>query len=118
MAVWERVAAQVLLQKTVWREVAVETHLRARNEVLAALSPELAAVPKPVFCWETVLKVRHRSWLLLQCIITQLWFCRHCRYVLTAVTQEARRAKETHWQDSPFSATQARENCTGPVLLS
>ena len=70
-------AAQVLLQKTVWREAAVGAHLRARNELLAALSPDLAAVPKPVFCWETVLKVRLHCWLL-QGKILQL--CRYSRY--------------------------------------
>lgn len=111
-------AAQVLLQKTVWTEAAVGAHQRARNELLAALSPDLAAAPKPVFCWETVLKVRHHCWLLQgkSHKIAQLWFCRHYGYVLTAVTREAHRAEDTHRQDSPFSATESRENCTGSVL--
>ncbi len=82
------------MQKTVWREAAVGAHLRDRNEMLAALNPEHTALPKSVFCWETVLKVRHHCWLL-QDTITQLWFCRYCRYALTAGIRKARRAEGT-----------------------
>ena len=53
-----RPSAQVLLQKTVWREAEVGDHICNRRKLLAALHPDPAAASGAVFCWETVLKVR------------------------------------------------------------
>ena len=84
------------MHKTVWREAAVGVHLRARNEMLAALNPEHAALPQSVFCWETVLKVHHH--------LLAAAGCDHTALVLPVLPI------------CPYSGYQKGTSCRGDVL--